>query len=163
MGLYATTTSLSELIPRTLIGNTTTADTYGTAIFTRSILKAEAKIDACLSSRYSLPFTATEIPPLVRSLAEDIACYMYIRSTYVQDGERENVYLDSFKEAKETLISITEGKIQLVNTAGANITPLSSSRYKSSTINYVSIFELDDDKNWDLGNERATDIADARD
>jgi len=160
MGEFATTTSLSELMPFTLKGNTTSADAVGTAIFSRHIDRAEAVINGYIASRYALPLSP--VPPAIRTIAEDIACYNYIRAVYVQDGERENNYLQAFKDGIDMLKDIQKGDIQLSNTDGSLVTPLSSSRYKSSTEDYTPIFDLDDDKNWDLGSTRADDIADGR-
>jgi hypothetical protein len=49
MGKYVTTTSISIIFPLFLIGNTTTADTAGTAIFANEIDNAEALVDAAVA------------------------------------------------------------------------------------------------------------------
>ncbi|MCK5358327.1 MAG: DUF1320 family protein [Elusimicrobiales bacterium] len=132
----------------------------GTNIFSRHINRAEAVINGYISSRYALPLSP--IPLSIRTITEDVACYNFIRAVYVQDGERENQYLKAFKDGIEMLKDIQKGKIQLVETDGSLVTPLSSSRYKSSTKDYTPIFDLDDDKNWTLGDTRSEDIADGR-
>lgn len=44
MGEYATTTSISELAPQLLSGNTSTSDAPGVAMFSRHIDRAEGVV-----------------------------------------------------------------------------------------------------------------------
>lgn len=156
MGAYATTTSFSELLPNFLKGNTTTSDTFGAAMLSRHIDRAENIVNSYVSTRYSLPFTS--VPPLVRTLTEDIACYYAIRGSYVQDGERKNEYMDAFKLAMDTLADIKAGLTHLVLSDGSLLNPQASSRYLSSTKDYTPTFDLDTVTSWKLDPERLTDI-----
>lgn len=154
MGTYATTTSISELIPQFLSGNTTTSDTAGTNIFSRHIDRAEGVVNSYVATRYSLPFnTTTSIPPLLRTLSEDMACYFAIRGAYTQDGQNTNQYFPEYRKAMETLEAIKNGQIQLAYTDGSLVSPVSSSRFLSSTENYTPIIGLDDPELWKRDND----------
>lgn len=157
MGLYATTTSISLILPGFLKSNTTSADTEGTAIFSAHIDRAEAKINAAVSSRYSLPFSP--IPPLLRSLAEDVASFYAIRGSLTQDGKQKNQYMQDFKDANEALKQILEGALKLTYTDGSLVPPLSTARFLSSHENYTPVFGLDDADQW----KRDDDEVDAQD
>ena len=160
MGAYATVTSFSLLLPNVLKGNTTTSDTFGTAMLSSHIDRAENTVNAYLSTRYTLPFTS--VPPIIRTLSEDIACYYFIRASYVQDGQRKNEYQDSFKIAITTLENIRDGKTQLVLTDGTMVNPMSSNRYLSSTKDYAPTFDLDSPRAWRTDYNRLEDIEEGR-
>ncbi len=161
MGAYATTTSISELLPYVLKTNTTTGDSPGTSMFSRHIDRAEGVVNSYISGRYSLPFSA--VPPAIRTISEDIACYYFIRATYVQDGERKNEYQDSFKAAIKMLEEVRDGKTQLADTAGSLITQLTTSKYLSSTEGYSATLDEDEPKSWDIDADKSETISDGRD
>lgn len=168
MGEYATTTSISELLPQFLSGNTTTSDAAGTAIFSRHVDRAEGIVKSFVGSRYDLDgliigTTTTNVPVLMRTLSEDIACYFAMRGSYVQDGNQKQAYLDEYKLAMEILAEIRDGKTKLVDTSGTELPPRSSSRFYSSTDGYTHIFNLDDPQQWEVSNAQTSDMADARD
>lgn len=166
MGSYATTTSLSELVPFFLIGNTTSSDTAGTNIFSRHIDRAEGVINSYVTARYSLPFiigtTTTNVPPLLRTLSEDIACYYLMRGAYTQDGQNRNEYITEYKLAMETLDLIKEGEIKLSYTDGSMVPTLSNTRVLASSEDYTPIFGLDDPANWARDEDEIDDQESAR-
>ena len=49
MGKYATTTSIPNLLPQFLAGNTSASDTAGTALFSKHIDRAESRVDSCIT------------------------------------------------------------------------------------------------------------------
>lgn len=146
MGIYATTTSLSVLLPGFLRDNTTTTDAEGVKHFDKHIDRAEGVVNGYCGQRYSLPFVT--VPPLVRAITEDIAVYFTIRGTLNQDGKVRNVYLDDYKLAMNTLQKIADGELALFDTSGTAVDALSSHRFLSSTQNYDPIFGNDDAKSW---------------
>lgn len=161
MGNYATTTSFSSLIPNLLAGNTTTADTAGEAALSAHITRAESIVNSYLSARYSLPFTT--VPPIVRTLSEDIASWFHIRGVSVQDGQRDNPWYLTYKDDLKILEGIRDGKTQLSLTDGSILGPISTNRFLSSTDGYSRTMDLDDPKNWGVDQDRLDDIADRRD
>lgn len=160
MGNYATTTSISQLLPYALKTNTTTGDTVGTSNFSKHIDRAEGLVNGYIAGRYSLPFTT--VPPILITITEDISCYYFIRSTYVQDGQRKNEYADAFKDAIGQLESIRDGKTPLALTNGSLIPQITTSKYLSSTKGYSPTFNEDDPEDWDIDADKLTDIGSER-
>lgn len=160
MGLYATTTSISELIPNFLSGNTTTSDPAGSSMFSRHIDRAESVVNSYLTSLYSLPISP--VPPILRTIAEDIACYFAVRSAYTQDGQNVNQYYPEYKKAMETLELLKDGEIKLSYTDGSTVAVSSTNRFLSSSENYTPIFNVDDPENWKVDPDQTDDIANAR-
>jgi len=158
MGIYATTTSLSVLLPNALKHNTTTADSETVLIFSKQIDKAEAMVNAAVSRWYSLPFTANSIPPVVRSITEDIALFYLIRSVYTNDGGMRQDYLDDYKDALALLKKLETGSMYLVDTAGSIITRNTSNFIKSNTDGYTPIFDVGTATGWDVDSDQLHDI-----
>lgn len=167
MGSYATTTSISELLPQYLAGNTTTSDTAGTNIFSRHVDRAEGIVTTYIASRYDpsafvVSTTTTNVPPIVRALSEDLASWWSIRGTILQGTplgqEREAAY----KRAWEVLDELKKGEINLTYTTGSSV-PARAARFRSSTDGYSHIFHLDDPRNWKVDRDQVDDIADTRD
>ena len=166
MGSYATTTSISELIPNFLSGNTTSSDTAGTSIFSRHIDRAEGIVNGCVTARYSLPFitatTTTNVPPILRTITEDLACYFALRGAYTQDGQNKNAYYTDYKTAMETLDGIKNGTVKLAYTDGSLVPTVSTNRFLSSTEGYTPVFGLDDPRVWKRDSDEIDDQEDAR-
>ena len=162
MGDFATTTSISELLPRTLVGNSTTSDTAGANIFSRHIDRAENTVRAMIGVRYDVSAfrvgtTTTNVPPLIRTLTEDMASYYFLRGNFAQDGGIRQEYFDDFKNAQKTLEEIREGKQALLYTDGTEVAPRSSARYLTNT-DYSHIFNLDDPSAWAVDVDQESDI-----
>lgn len=167
MGDYATTTSISELLPNFLKSNTTLSDIEGTNIFSRHVTRAEGIINASLAGRYSLPFivgtTTTNVPPKVRTVAEDIASYFAIRGAYTQDGEIDNKFRNEYKTALEWLEAVRDGEDNLAYTNGSLVPQQATVRFQSTTKNYTPIFKLDEPSSWQVDPDQIDDIANSRD
>jgi len=159
MGIYATTTSFTSLIPNILASNST-ADSAGVDALSAHITRAESIVNSYVSARYSLPFTT--VPPIVRTLSEDIASFFHIRGVSVQDGQRDNPWYLSYKLALEMLQDIKDGKVQMSLTDGSALSPASTSRFISNTESYAQTFNLDSPESWELDSTRADDIEDGR-
>lgn len=160
MGIYATTTSISMLLPYVLKTNTTTGDSVGVANFSKQIDRAEGLVNGYLASRYSLPFSV--VPPIIRTITEDISCYYFIRSTYVQDGERKNEYQDSFKMAITQLEEIRDGKTPLSATDGSLLPQVTTNKFKSSDTGYAPIFNEDEPTAWNIDPDKEDAITEDR-
>jgi len=160
MGKYVTTTSISNWLPNYLKGNTTTSDTAGTAFFSECIDDAEATTDSAIAKRYALPLTP--VPPLLRTITKDIACWRAIRNGFTQEGRVKNVYLDDYNRAMDMLDNLMSGKIQLADTAGSVIATNSSGKFLSSDDTYVPAINQDDEKAWAVDPDKADAITDGR-
>lgn len=160
MGTYATTTSIGEILPGFLKGNTTTMDDPGTKIFSRLIDDAEAEINGVLANKYSMPFTT--VPPLLRALAGHMAAGMAIRNGFSVDSIRRNQYLDDYKRSFEILDKLGKGEMKLTLTDGSLAPVNSTGRFLSNTENYTPIFGLDDPDKWERDQDEIDDQEDAR-
>lgn len=162
MGEYATTTSISLLLPGYLAGagaGTTSSDAAGTAIFSKHIDRAESAVNACVTKLYSIPFTT--VPPIIRTLTEDIASFFAIRGTASRGGQM-NQYMPSYERAIETLDDIKEGKTSLALTDGSLLPRKSAKRILSNTDTYTPIFGLDDPQAWKRDKDEVDDTASGR-
>lgn len=159
MGEYATTTSFTSLIPNILAGNST-ADSAGVDALKAHIVRAESIVNSYISARYSLPFTV--VPPILRTISEDIASYFHIRGVSVQDGQRDNPWYSSYKLAIDMLTNIRDGNTQLALTDGSAVGPISTSRFISSTQDFAQTFNLDDPDKWAVDSAREDEISGGR-
>lgn len=160
MGNYATTTSISQILPGYLKSNTTTSDPDGTAIFSRFIDDAEAEINSALANRYSLPFSP--VPPLLRSLSGHIAAYYAIRGGFSTEGRSKNEYLSEYNHSMKVIQDLLEGKRKLTYTDGSLVPVNTSNRFMSSTENYTPIFGRDDPRKWERDQDEIDDTSDSR-
>lgn len=162
MGSYATTSSLSQLIPNALAGGTTTSDTEAVATFSTHIDRAEGDINAVLAEKYSLPFTA--VPPSVRSWSQDLACFYFLRAAVAQDGRVGDSSSGQFKAAYERLLAAQASGFKgvLAMTDGSLYSRKTSTRFLSSTKDYAPTFDQDDPKNWEVDPDRLDDISGER-
>lgn len=164
MGRYATTTSISNIAPNWLSGNTTTSDANATDMWSATADRAEGYVNAALVSRYDPSgWTTTTIPPLVRKLAEDITCFWAFRGSSVQDSQIKNQNLETWKQAFDILKEIQEGGLKLADTGGSLVVTRSSGRFLNSTQDYTPISGLDDEDKWKRDPDEIDDQAAARD
>lgn len=164
MGTYATTTSISNLLPGFLRGNTTTSDTAGVNFFSAHIDRAESEVNAVVAKRYSMPFaTSTSIPPLLRTISENIATYNTALAAFGQDGKQKWQYLeDYYGKATKYLEQLDTGDMQLTNTDGSLVATRATNRIRSNTEDYTPIFGMDDPTKWKRDDTEITDQSDAR-
>lgn len=162
MGSYATTSSLSQLIPNALAGGTTTSDTEATATFSKHIERAEGDINAVLAEKYSLPFST--VPPSIRSWAEDLACFYFLRAAVAQDGRVGDTSADRFKGSYDRLVDAQKNGFRgvLSLTEGSYVPRMTANMFRSSTKDYAPTFDQDDPKEWGVDPDRLDDIADGR-
>ncbi len=166
MGRYATSSSISLLLPNWLNGNTTSSDTYGADIWSTSADRAEGYVNAAIVARYD-PSTWTStgtpvIPPLVRKITEDLACLYAVRSAITQDASVKNANLAEWEKAEATLFEIRDGLIKLADTQGALVPTRSGTRFMSSTQGYNHIFGMDNERTWGSGDVEQNAIDDDR-
>jgi phage gp36-like protein len=93
-------------------------------------------------------------PAIIESLAEDIASYYVMRGLYSGKMPSTNEWIDRYKEAKETLKDIAEGRKQI-----EDIT-LKVGTVQSSTKNYKRTFDERDETNWKTDPDKLEDLAD---
>jgi phage gp36-like protein len=102
------------------------------------------------------------VPPLLRSLAGNIAAGYAIRNGFSVDSIRRNQYLDDYKHSFELLAKLGSGELKLTLTDGSLAPVNSTGRFLSNTENYTPIFGLDDPSQWDRDEDEIDDQEDAR-
>lgn len=156
MGLFATTTSIETMFIGTSFNGLTSAASD-------MISQAEDEIKKYLSRRYDLSSayfnTTTSIPPMVRHLA------LWLSTGYLYEGAARGG-IDSYsradryiKKAMDNLSLISEGKLDLLDTAGSVILETTTyGRVVSSTEDYAPTFGEDDTLSWDVDATKLSDI-----
>lgn len=124
-------------------------------LLTKAIVKADAEIRAAFSSDLLAALDALETTPaIIKSLAEDIASYFVMRGLYAGKSPSINTWIDKYKEAKETLKDIAEGRKQI-----EGIT-VDVGAIQSTTKNYKRTFDERDETNWETDPDKLEDLAD---
>jgi len=93
-------------------------------------------------------------PAIVESLTEDIASYYVMRGLYSGRSPSINTWIDKYKEAKETLKDIAEGRKQI-----EGIT-IDVGAIQSTTKDYKRTFDERDETNWKTDPNKLEDLAD---
>lgn len=166
MGRYATSSSISVLMPNWLSGNTTSSDTYGTDIWSAASDRAEGKVNSYLVARYDPSGWTTTgspgIPPLVRKITEDLACLAVMRGAMTQDSQIKNPNIAEWLESEKDLEAIRDGFTKLAYTDGSLVPSKSSTRIVSSTEGLNHTFDLGPESEWGPGQAQLDLIDDER-
>jgi len=154
--IYATTSSIITTTPW-LKDNTATA-----AVITERITEAQGIIDGKLARRYSVPFSATAVPPAIRSICRSMVRGMTVESYATYERHIDNALLE-YQRGLDQLQQYQDREADLINTAGSLISEKRSDIFWSSTEDYENIVDLDDESNWAMTEDQADDIEDKRD
>lgn len=123
---------------------------------------AEAEVDATIALRYAVPVTGE--PPILRTVATDLAIYRILRRFYTQERLKDSVWPQAFKEARDTLKMLAEGSKLLVDTSGTLIAARSDvDEVWSSTEAYHPTFHEGPRGSHIVDEDKLEDIADERD
>lgn len=163
MSKYATTTSL-ELI---MVG--TAFDSATTSLINKMIIHSENEVDTYLSKRYDignyLSMSLSALPPLLTSLTETLAeGYYYLRNS--RGGGKDSVASASLliTEAKENLALIRDRKLDLLDVNGDPVAEFANASFKlvSTTTNYPTTINEDDELKWKQSSDKLSDIESER-
>ena len=125
------------------------------ALLAKAIVKADAEIRAAFLSDLLAALDALEITPaIIKSLAEDIASYFVMRGLYSGKSPSINTWIEKYKEAKETLKDIAEGRKQI-----EGIT-VDVGAVQSSTKDYKRTFDERDETCWETDPDKLEDLED---
>ena len=91
-------------------------------------------------------------PAIIQSLSEDIAAYYVMRGLYSGKMPSTNEWIDRYKEAKDILKQIAEGKKQI-----EGIT-VDVGAVQSSTKDYKRTFNESDETNWEIDSGKLEDL-----
>lgn len=158
MGTYATTTSFSTW----LIG--TALDTATTSLVGQCITWSENEINKKLAKRYDIASFQTSVPPHVRGMCEQLTTGLFYKHN-ARGGKDAITRGDAFvKSVMENLNELAMGKMELVDAAGAIISPRGTAKgVLSSTVDYTSTFGEDDPLNWKVDPDKLDAILSDRD
>jgi hypothetical protein len=132
---------------------------------TSHITRADTIINSKIARRYSVSDLQVNVPPVLRTLSEDISSYFTFRAMFSQDNKNVNDWTEKFNEAMTLLDEIRDGNCDLVNTAGSiipEITSATSMYVDSTTKDYQSYFDEDDPTDWKVDIDKKSSIRDGR-
>jgi len=162
---YSTATSLLIILPGLPQTSTSAGYTSTVEIVDKHILRADNTINGKVSIRYDVSAFSSDVPPLLKTLSEDIASFYSFRSFYGGDNQNINEWIEKYQEALNFLDEIRDAKIDLVDENG-NVIPerdtTASTVISSNTKDYQSTFDEDDVLNWKTDQDKLTTIEDNR-
>jgi len=162
---YATATTIITLLPGLPNSSGAAGYTAITTLIDAHITRADNVINAKISRRYEVSNFTSSVPPLLRTISEDITSYYTMRSEYSGDTQNDNEWTDKYNEAMSLLDEIRDGKIDLVNTAGAIISDRIESSVDmvvSDTMDYQPFFDVDEPLEWAFDDDLKNSIKDNR-
>lgn len=84
--------------------------------------KAESYIEGKLANKYTVPFTSSNVPPLVESMSTDLTFYYIGRRFFTQTDKDKNPWINTYKnDVDEILKDIMKGNTVLVDVNGGII------------------------------------------
>lgn len=164
---YSTNTTIAQLLPVLPQSAGASGYTRTQSLVESHITRADSLINSKVANRYDVSSydTAGSVPPLLRTLSEDIAAYYSYRSLYSADGQNDNEWTDKFKDAIEILNEIRQGDMDLVDTAGAMLPIRASSTVDdiaSNTEDYTPTFGEDSSLDWAVDSTKINNLSDDR-
>lgn len=162
---YSTSTTITLLLPG--LPQTTTATGHSTtiAVIEQHIDRADNLINSMIAQRYDVSGFTSTVPPLLKTISEDITTYLSYRSFFSSDNQNKNEWTDSYKEAKDLLKQLREGTRDLVDSSGNLIAEVETSavdKIESTTMDYQPFFDEDDSVDWKVDDDKLDDIKDNR-
>jgi len=147
-----TATSILPLLPGLPQTNTVAGYSATVSRIASHITRAEAYVNAKISSRYDVSsFTSTAVPPILKTLTEDISSYYTLRSVYTGDNQNVSEWVETFSEALEMLDAIRDGKMDLIDSDGSLIGASTSTFVvESTTEDLTPSFDESDPIDWEV-------------
>lgn len=122
------------------------------------IEKADNYIDSRVAKRYDVPFTQSTTPPIITDVSANLAAYRVLKRLKLEVSENEEDYARTFyNDAMRILKDIDTGKIEILDSNGDIILPLSSTGIVSSTSNYRPVFSEDTELDWEINSDKISD------
>lgn len=166
MSYTDTYTSILLLLPGLPQTSTDAKFTETVNLINSHRIRADNIINSTIAKRYDVTqFTSTSIPPLLKTIAEDITAYMTFISLYSADNQNRNEWIEKYETALDTLKKIRDGELDLVDSSGNIISERKSSTtdwVSSSTEEYTTFFNIDSATNWAFDTDLLNDVSDER-
>ena len=160
MPSYTSVNRIYQQLPA--IGSMTTLSSAQVLTFVED---AENEINARLAPLYTVPVTGSGVPPILETLATNMAQYRILsRRVMTQEKLKESGWVDRFKEDSELLQKIADGGISLVDSSGTIIAGRTDQREVwSNTKDYLPTFTELGDLDQVQDPDKIDDLADERD
>ena len=123
------------------------------------LARGAATIDGYLAGAISVPVTPA--PPLLVSIEQDLA-YVGILKRNTVEASKDSTLKDLYDEAIQKLEDIRDGKITLLSSTGAALSPSVGSAIWSSAEGMVPTFGVSDIEDARVDSDRLEDEASAR-
>jgi len=129
---------------------------------------AESLVDGKASKLYSVPFTATGIPHLVKKISRDLAGYYCLDYLYSQQQLNVNDWvINKYNEALDLLNDISNDDIRLVaSLSTGSVGAIATNRARNLAGTYTdipSIINMDNEFDWSVSDSLLDDIDARRD
>lgn len=164
---YSTYTSVLTMLPNLPQTTTTSGYTVTGELICAHLGRAYNLINTKLARRFATPFTLTNIPPMCASLNEDLACYYSMRSLYTRDAQNNSEWVvEHYDKAIKVLDELADVKngLDMLDASGALVGERVSATGKiQTTTDYPPVFELDEETNWKVSDDRLDDVETWRD
>lgn len=154
MAKYSTVSNMLIMMPNVM--SRTSADSAQLAHF---VDMAEGTVDAYLARRYTLPLSET--PKIIETLTTQVAIYEFLsKRVFAGEVAAESFWVQSYKEAQRMLRDISNGQMELTNSAGTVLTD--ASVVWSSQEDYLATHTEDDPLFQQRDPDKIDDIRDDR-
>lgn len=166
---YATATTLLIYLPGLPSSSTAEGYTSTLEIMSNTVIRATDITNGYVISRYDVSSfnTAGSVPPLLKTITEDIAAYYTMRSLYSGDNQNLNEWIEKYQESMELLQKIRESDMDLFDTAGNLIpdreTGSNTRLVDSNTRAYNPTFGEDSSTSWNVDENKLDALGDTRD
>ena len=162
---YSTSTTITLLLPG--LPQTTSAAGHSTtiAIIEQHIARADNVINGKIATRYQVSNFTSSVPPLLKTISEDITSFYTYRSLFSSDNQNLSEWTDKFEEAMKMLKELHDGDMDLVdenNNIIDEITTSAIDRIESTTQDYQPFFDEDEPVDWKTDDDKLTNIKDNR-
>jgi hypothetical protein len=162
---YSTSTTITILLPGLPQTTSSTGHSTTIAVIDQHIARSDNIINSYIAQRYDVSSFVSSVPPLLKTLSEDLTSYQSYRSFFSSDNQNFNEWTDKYLEAKEMLKELRDGKQDLVDENGNIIQEIVTSaidRIESTTEDYQPFFDEDEPIDWKVDADKLTNIEDNR-
>ena len=137
-----------------------------TATVSLFIEEAESVIDGKLAKTYTVPFSSTGIPPIIKKIDRDITAFYCLEYLYQQQNRNYSDYLKTrYSDAVELLQQICDTHIALLaslTTGGYGVLTEKVNTTLAGTKGTPPIANVDDYLSWGVPANLASSISSAR-
>lgn len=115
--------------------------TVSSAQLAAFIENSESHINGILANNYTIPVTGSGVPPILTTIATDLAIYRVLRRIFTKERLKDSDWPGTYKETTELLNKIAEGGIPIVNPDGSVVeASTAEAQVLSNNRNYLPTF-----------------------